>query len=116
MVPEGTTLIASDMAKHIHTSTLELFEKNFGPTKTSLAKKKARLIFSTVDKNLPEGKQAFPKTLEHNQMQLVNHAGVFSRQKLDIGTRFFSGTSARSTAERQESSIWVVAMERWVFI
>ena len=34
-------------------------------------------------------KQDFPKTLEHNRIQLINHAGVFSRQKLDIGTRFF---------------------------
>ncbi|MCL6271366.1 methyltransferase [Sansalvadorimonas sp. 2012CJ34-2] len=89
LAPEGTTLVAADMAKHIHSSTLELFEKNFGPTKTSLARKKARLIFSTVDKNITTGFTEFPKTLEHNQMQLVNRSGVFSRQKLDIGTRFF---------------------------
>ncbi|CAM3788776.1 methyltransferase [Parendozoicomonas haliclonae] len=89
LVPEGTTLIAADMAKHIHTSTLELFEQCFGPTKTSLAKKKARLIFSTVDKALPAVNFNYPRTIDHNGMKLVNHAGVFSRQKLDIGTRFF---------------------------
>ncbi len=89
LVPEGTTLVAADMAKHIHTSTLTLFEKNFGPTRTSLAHKKARLIFATVDKNLPDDAPFIPRVLEHNGLQLVNHAGVFSRQKLDIGTRFF---------------------------
>ena len=88
-VPAGTMLIAADMAKHIHTSTLELFEKHFGATTTSLAKKKARLIFSTVDKTLPEEPSTFPRIIEHKGMHLVNHAGVFSRQKLDIGTRFF---------------------------
>ena len=89
IVEGGTTIIAADMAKNIHTSTLELFEKCFGPTKTSLAKKKARLIFATVDKSLPAVKFDYPRTIEYNGMKLVNHAGVFSRQKLDIGTRFF---------------------------
>lgn len=89
LVPAGTMLIAADMAKHIHTSTLELFEKHFGATSTSLAKKKARLIFATVDKTRPAKPSTFPRTIDHNGMKLVNHAGVFSRQKLDIGTRFF---------------------------
>ncbi|WP_281648820.1 methyltransferase [Parendozoicomonas sp. Alg238-R29] len=88
-VPDGTMVIASDMAKHIHTSTLELFEKHFGPTTTSLARKKARLIFATVNKQIKNTDSPFPRTIEHNGMKLVNHAGVFSRQKLDIGTRFF---------------------------
>ena len=89
LVPDGTTIIASDMAKNIHKSTLEIFEKCFGPTITSLAKKKARLIFSTVNKALTKDKTGYPRTLEHNGLSLVNHAGVFSREKLDIGTRFF---------------------------
>ncbi len=89
LVPKGTTLVAADMAKHIHSSTLELFEKHFGTTTTSLAKKKARLIFSTVDKSLSPAPSPYPRTIEHNGMKLVNHAGVFSRQKLDIGTGFF---------------------------
>ena len=89
LVPAGTTIIAGGMARHIHSSTLELFEKCFGPTVTSLAKKKARLIFATVDKSLTKKTTGYPRTIEHNGMKLVNHAGVFSRQKLDIGTRFF---------------------------
>lgn len=86
---EGSVVIAADMAKNIHTSTLELFERCLGKTRTSLAKKKARLIFTTVDKSLPAIPFAYPRTIEHHGLKLVNYAGVFSRQKIDIGTRFF---------------------------
>ena len=89
IVAEGSIVIAADMAKNIHTSTLELFERCLGKTHTSLAKKKARLIFTTVDKSLPAIPFAYPLTIEHHGLKLVNYAGVFSRQKIDIGTRFF---------------------------
>ena len=89
IVAERSVVIAADMAKNIHTSTLELFERCLGKTRTSLAKKKARLIFVTVDKSLPNIPFAYPRTIKHHGLKLVNYAGVFSRQKIDIGTRFF---------------------------
>ena len=89
VVAEGSVVIAADMAKNIHTSTLELFERCLGKTRTSLATKKARLIFTTVDKSLPAIAFAYPRTIEHHGLKLVNYTGVFSRQKIDIGTRFF---------------------------
>ena len=90
-LPETTTVIAAAMARSIHTSTLKLFEKYLGPTKTSLAKKKARLIFCEVDKSLAEIKSPYPKSyvLEGTDYTIINHANVFSRESLDIGTRFF---------------------------
>ena len=86
-----TQIIAAGMAKSIHTSTLKLFEKHIGETKTSLAKKKARLIFSQVDKNIQVFNSPYPKSyqLEGTDYIVLNHANVFSREKLDIGTRFF---------------------------
>jgi 16S rRNA (guanine1207-N2)-methyltransferase len=91
VVSEKTTVIAAAMAKSIHTSTLKLFEKYLGPTKTSLARKKARLIFCDVDESIPEIKSPYPKsyTLEGTDFTIINHANVFSRESLDIGTRFF---------------------------
>lgn len=89
IVVKDSVVIAADMAKNIHTSTLELFERCLGKTRTSLAKKKARLIFTTVDKSLPAIAFVYPRTIEHHGLKLVNYAGVFSRQKIDIGTRFF---------------------------
>lgn len=46
-VHAGTVVVGAGMVKEIHTSTLRLFEKILGPTRTSLAEKKARLIFCT---------------------------------------------------------------------
>lgn len=91
LLKDGDRLIAGGMAKGIHTSTLKLFEKIIGPTKTSLAKKKARLIFPEFDPSIEENTSPYPSQyiLEGTQYQIINHAGVFSRESLDIGTRFF---------------------------
>lgn len=90
LTPE-TKIIAGGMVKSIHTSTLKLFEKYVGPTTTSLARKKARLIFPKYDYQKPEAISPYPTayTLEGTSYQIINHAGVFSRDSLDIGTRFF---------------------------
>ncbi len=84
-----TRLIGAGMARNIHTSTIELFERIIGPTRTSLAQKKARLIFSTYDNALDPGPSPYPTqyapaSTEH---ALISHANVFSRERLDIGTR-----------------------------
>jgi len=84
-------IIGAGMVKSIHTSTLKLFAKYIGPTKTSLAKKKARLIFCTTDNNIKAVKSPYPKNyiLEGTSYTIFNQANVFSRESLDIGTRFF---------------------------
>ena len=86
-----TKVVAAGMVKSIHNSTLKLFDKYIGPTKTSLAKKKARLIFSEVDDLIASARSPYPQSyiLENTQYTIVNHANVFSRESLDIGTRFF---------------------------
>ena len=45
----GTQIIGAGMVKGIHTSTLQLFERIIGPTHTSLARQKARLIHCQFD-------------------------------------------------------------------
>ncbi|WP_261842328.1 methyltransferase [Aliamphritea ceti] len=91
LITEHTQILAGGMVKAIHTSTLELFGKIIGPTHTSLAKKKARLIHSQPDLTLTPGINPFPKSLPlpDHHLDIINHASVFSRDKLDIGTRFF---------------------------
>ena len=91
LVSPKTIIISAGMAKSIHTSTLKLFEKYIGTTKTSLAKKKARLIFCQSDEKIPEVKSPYPKSyiLENTEYTIINHANVFSRESLDIGSRFF---------------------------
>ncbi len=84
-------IIAAAMAKNIHSSTLKLFEKIIGKTTTSLARKKARLIFCSFTQakitESPYPKQ-FELEVEDRTLAIVNHANVFSREKLDIGSRF----------------------------
>ncbi len=84
-------IIAAGMVKSIHTSTLELFERILGPTQTSRARKKARLIHCQLDEHINPGTNPYPSEfqLENTEYKVINHAGVFSRQSLDIGSRFF---------------------------
>ena len=92
----GTAVVGTGMAKEIHTSTLRLFEEIIGPTRTSLAVKKARLIFATPDPSLDPGPNPWPLSYALPEglgavsgRTVVNHAGVFCADRLDIGTRFF---------------------------
>ena len=95
MLAKSTIIVASGMTKHIHMSTMGLFEKIIGPTKTSLAQKKSRLIFSQLDKDLAVTENPYPSTyelpyqLDEVAINVSNHAAVFSQDKLDIGARFF---------------------------
>lgn len=83
-----TRIIGAAMAKHIHTSTIECFQSIIGPTTTSLAKKKARLVFASFDWSLQPEPSPWPSTFTVDDITLVNHGGGFSPTALDIGTRF----------------------------
>lgn len=94
-VDGSTKIIAAAMTKKIHSSTLSMFEKLIGPTKTSLAHKKSRLIISEFDPALQVGENPYPDKfkigyqLDGVELEVINHAGVFSRDRLDIGARLF---------------------------
>ncbi|MGW0882749.1 methyltransferase [Streptomyces sp. NPDC002671] len=97
-VHAGTVVVGSGMVKEIHTSTLQLFERILGPTRTSLAQQKARLIFCTPDPSLERPANPWPYSYAlpdgigpASGRTVVNHAGVFCADRLDIGTRFFLG-------------------------
>jgi len=89
-INSNSLIIASAMSKHIHTSTIKLFEKIIGTTTTSRATKKARLLFCKND-NTNKQASPYPKTITAPEfdLKLLNHANVFSQNHLDIGTRFF---------------------------
>ncbi|WP_414829738.1 methyltransferase [Alteromonas sp. H39] len=93
-ISADTQLVAAGKVKAITRSVLALFEKYIGPTTTSLAKKKARLIFCTPSEPLPTVKSSpFPtrwtaRLATGQSVSVANHANVFSRQSLDIGARF----------------------------
>lgn len=85
-----TVIVAGARAKDIHKSTLDLFERYLGVTTTSLAVKKARLVFCQRNPNIThQAPQPNQWPLEGSNFVITNHANVFSRESLDIGARFF---------------------------
>ncbi len=93
---EGTVVVGTGMVKEIHTSTLALFERILGPTRTSLAERKARLILCAPNPSLDRPGNPWPYSYDLpdgvgavSGLRVVNHAGVFCADRLDIGTRFF---------------------------
>ncbi|MFQ3556475.1 methyltransferase [Streptomyces gramineus] len=97
-VHADTVVIGTGMVKEIHTSTLRLFERILGPTRTSLAEQKARLIHCSPDPSLRRPVNPWPCSYDLpdgigavSGHTVVNHAGVFCADRLDVGTRFFLG-------------------------
>jgi 16S rRNA (guanine1207-N2)-methyltransferase len=90
VVAPDTLIVAGAKARDVHTSTMQVFERVLGPTRTSLAWKKARLIYCQVAGIVPP---AAPETtdwlLDGTDWLIHNHANVFSRGSLDIGARLF---------------------------
>ena len=109
MCTADTQLVAAGMVKYMPAAVFKLFEKIIGPSHTSLAKKKARLIFCSLDPGDPSARSPHPTSylLENTGYRIDNHANVFSRESLDIGTRFFvanlpvfeSGTEGEQAGE-----------------
>lgn len=87
----ASKVIVAGMVKTLSPSIWKLLERLVGPTTTTLAKKKARLIFASPDANriLPANPYPVYYRLENTDYLIANHANVFSRDSLDMGTRFF---------------------------
>ncbi|MDD5633600.1 MAG: methyltransferase, partial [Methylococcales bacterium] len=87
----STQIIVAGMVKNLPPSIWKMLERLVGSTSTGLAKKKARLIFVSPDPDLVVPDSPYPVCyqLEETDYLISNHANVFSRESLDIGTRFF---------------------------
>ncbi|MEC4750250.1 methyltransferase [Methylomicrobium sp. Wu6] len=84
-------IVLAGMVKTLPASVWQTVERLLGPTTTSLARKKAKLIFAKEIpfENPPPNPYPVRYRLEHTDFWISNHANVFSRDSLDIGTRFF---------------------------
>lgn len=82
-------IIAVNKAKEIHSSTLEVFEDYLGETKTSLAWKKHRLVFSNANATNPLTiAEAVCWSVDNEDIDLLNYPNVYSGERLDQGARF----------------------------
>ncbi|WP_339459150.1 class I SAM-dependent methyltransferase [Pseudomonas sp. EA_105y_Pfl2_R69] len=86
----GAQVIAAAMVKHLPRAAGDLLEKYIGPVQASLAVKKARLLSATPQAK-PAAVSPYPTRyrLDKPAIELVNHANLFCREDLDIGTRAF---------------------------
>ena len=84
----GAQIICGYMIKHQADASFKLLDQYMGATTTSLAQKKARLIFCTFERSPAQSPYPIKVTVESFAKPFVNHANLFSREKLDIGTRF----------------------------
>lgn len=86
----GAQVIAAAMIKHLPRAAGDLLEKYIGPVQASLAVKKARLLFATpAQKPAPTSPYPTRYRLDQPGLELINHANLFCREDLDIGTRAF---------------------------
>lgn len=86
----GARVIAAAMIKHLPRAAGDLLEQYIGPVQASLAVKKARLLSATpVDKPAPQSPYPTRYQLDQPKLELLNHANLFCREGLDIGTRAF---------------------------
>ena len=86
----GARVIAAAMIKHLPRAAGDLLEQYIGPVQASLAVKKARLLFATPEAR-PAPVSPYPTRyrLDQPAIELLNHANLFCREGLDIGTRAF---------------------------
>ncbi|KIP88651.1 MULTISPECIES: class I SAM-dependent methyltransferase [Pseudomonas] len=86
----GAQVIAGGMIKHLPRAAGDLLEKYIGPVQASLAVKKARLLHATPEaKATPTSPYPTRYRLDKPALELSNHANLFCREGLDIGTRAF---------------------------
>jgi len=86
----GAQVIAGAMIKHLPRAAGDLLERYIGPVQASLAVKKARLLIATPEAR-EQAVSPYPTRyrLDEPAIELLNHANVFCREGLDIGTRAF---------------------------
>ncbi|MGN8277425.1 methyltransferase [Pseudomonas sp. SMN5] len=86
----GAQVIAAAMIKHLPRAAGDLLARYIGPVQASLAVKKARLLIATPAV-VTRAVSPYPTRywLDEPKIELLNHANVFCREGLDIGTRAF---------------------------
>ena len=88
----NTLLLLTGMDKHLSRGQYQLLEMYFGPSKFMRGVKKARIWRAINDPSLLLPKAHPPLSLidiPDHQLQLAALPNVFSRDQLDVGSRFF---------------------------
>ena len=99
VIGPGTVVRAAGMTKDVHSSTIAAFEAWIGPTTTSHAIRKARLIRAEFAALLARPPRPAPARIQVGDAEpvvgssvLINYPGVFAAQHLDAGARLLLST------------------------
>ena len=88
LLPEQTTVLAAGMDKHLSPHTAAILERYIGPAQRHRGQHKARLFSAIRDeRSAPEYTGIATYHSEALSAELCGLANVFSREKLDMGTR-----------------------------
>lgn len=97
---DGSVVVGAGMTKAVHRSTIAAFESTIGPTPTSLARKKARLLLASVDPSIdPLPAPGSVPWVTPEGVEVVAHPDVFGAAGLDAGTRLLLGHLPHITAD-----------------
>lgn len=84
----GSVVVGAGMTKAVHRSTIAAFESFIGPTPTTPARKKARLLLASFDPDLDTGPSPFPVRWSTDEdVGVTAWPNAFSATGLDAGTR-----------------------------
>jgi len=86
----GAVLVGAAMEKYLSKGMLEVLSARFGPTHTTLGRRKSRLTVSRFDPAISTEPSPITRyRAEPFGFSVSNYPGVFAASQLDIGTRFF---------------------------
>lgn len=102
----GAQVVAGAMIKHLPRAAGDLLERYVGPVQASLAVKKARLLLATpAERPAPVSPYPTRYRLDVPPLELRNHANLFCREGLDIGTRAFLPHLPRDHGRRRVADL-----------
>ncbi|MBD1388819.1 methyltransferase [Neiella sp. HB171785] len=87
-LPTDTPVVIGARLKDLPAKAIKLLKQAFGNVVPELAKRKARIMHATVAETTMAEPAASKWEIAEHQLQMSNHANVFSRASLDIGAAF----------------------------
>jgi 16S rRNA (guanine1207-N2)-methyltransferase len=109
-LPDDTEVVAAALVRHMHTSTLEVLESRIGPTRTTLAQRRARLALSRVaaavdtSSRWPRRWQAAVGASGEGPT-VIGHVGAFAAERIDVGTAVLLDALAQHRAPRPSTLV-----------
>jgi 16S rRNA (guanine1207-N2)-methyltransferase len=101
----GASVIGAGMTKHVHNSTTKSFERWIGPTTTSRARSRARLLFAEVRVDVQQPPAPEGVDVAGEEFQLWLEPGVFAKQGVDPGSAMLLNWVPRLPAEGRDQLI-----------